>query len=84
MSNYTEEDAKEVMDILYKKIKEQGGRRQPLIVTQKEYDKYEDAGCDMSEYMTIETMYKIARAEELKKIKEKRDLLLAQKHWSGK
>lgn len=78
-SHYSEKDSIEVRRHLSKCLHEQGGERQPVICTQAEHDKFEEAGCDMSEYMTIQQMEKIVRAEALKEMKNKRIVFLNRK-----
>jgi hypothetical protein len=72
---YTEDDSREVMDVLYSKLKEQNNERQPMICTQKEYETFEDAGCDMTGYMTIQQMEKIVRDQYVKELRDNRFII---------
>jgi len=72
MSHYSEKDSAEVRGLCAKR-NAQPGYVQQKVVTEKEWAQLERAGADMQPYITLQDLFKLARAAELKQIRERHE-----------
>ena len=68
---YTDLDSQEVRRAYYDELKKHPPVKRKIVVTEKEWAQYRKAGADMSRFVLLKELRKVARQQEAAKYKER-------------